>query len=104
MKNMKKLVSIFRNKYYLTLIVFFIWMLFLDRNDLLSQYQYRQKLAQLKTDQNYYKEEIIKVKKDLNELSTDPQQLEKFAREKYLMKKDGEDIFIIIPEEQEQKK
>ncbi|WP_142604221.1 FtsB family cell division protein [Solitalea koreensis] len=101
---MKKLVSIFRNKYYLTLIVFFIWMLFLDRNDLLSQYQYRQKLAQLKTDQNYYKEEIIKVKKDLNELSTDPQQLEKFAREKYLMKKDGEDIFIIIPEEQEQKK
>ena len=79
-------------------------MLFLDRNDLLSQYQYRQKLTQLKTDQDYYKEEIIKVKNDLKELSTDPEQLEKFAREKYLMKKDGEDIFIIVPEEQEQKK
>src|SRR2546428_11255080 len=101
---MKKLISIFRNKYYLTLIVFFVWMLFLDRNDLLSQYQYRQKLTQLKTDQDYYKEEIIKVKNDLKELSTDPEQLEKFAREKYLMKKDGEDIFIIVPEEQEQKK
>lgn len=75
-------------------------MMFLDRNDFTSQYEYRQKLSQIHKDQQYYKEEIIKVKKDLKELSTDPEQLEKFAREKYLMKRDGEDIFVIVPEEE----
>lgn len=78
-------------------------MLFLDRNDFVSQYEYRQKLSQIRKDQDYYKEEIIKVKKDVKELSTDPAQLEKFAREKYLMKRDGEDIFIIVPEDEEKK-
>lgn len=75
-------------------------MMFLDRNDFTSQYEYRQKLNQIHKDQQYYKEEIIKVKKDLKELSTNPEQLEKFAREKYLMKRDGEDIFVIVPEEE----
>ncbi|UKJ08647.1 FtsB family cell division protein [Solitalea lacus] len=100
---MQKIVSIIKNKYYLTLVLFFVWMLFLDRNDFISQYEYRQKLHQIRKDQDYYKEEIIKVKKDLKELSTDPQQLEKFAREKYLMKKDGEDIFVIVSENEEMK-
>ncbi|MCO4291799.1 septum formation initiator family protein [Solitalea sp. MAHUQ-68] len=100
---MQKLLSIIKNKYYLSLIIFFVWMLFLDRNDFVSQYEYRQKLSQIRKDQDYYKEEIIKVKKDVKELSTDPAQLEKFAREKYLMKRDGEDIFIIVPEDEEKK-
>ncbi|POY38528.1 septum formation initiator [Solitalea longa] len=100
---MQKALSIIKNKYYLALILFFVWMLFLDRNDFISQYEYRQKLSQIRKDQDYYKEEIIKVKKDVKELSTDPAQLEKFAREKYLMKRDNEDIFVIVPEEDEKK-
>lgn len=93
---MNKFIRIIRNKYYLTLIIFFIWMLFIDRNDFISQYSYRSTLRQLEKDKLYYQEEISKVKADLDELSTNQSKLEKFAREKYLMKKDNEDIFIIV--------
>lgn len=96
---MNKFFGIIRNKYYLTLIVFFIWMLFLDRNDFISQYSYRSTLRQLEKDRLYYIEEIEKVKADLDELSTNQVKLEKFAREKYLMKRDNEDIFVIVREE-----
>lgn len=96
---MNKFFGIIRNKYYLTLIVFFIWMLFLDRNDFISQYSYRSTLRQLEKDKLYYMEEIEKVKADLDELSTNQVKLEKFAREKYLMKRDNEDIFVIVRED-----
>ncbi len=93
---MQKLLPILKNKYYLSLIIFFIWMLFLDRNDFISQYQYRSKLRQLRKDKAYYQEEIRKVRSDLEELSTNERKLEKFAREKYLMKRDNEDVFVIV--------
>lgn len=95
---MTKFLPILKNKYYLSLIVFFIWMMFLDRNDFIAQYQYRSKLSQLKKDKAYYEEEILKVRKDLEELTTNQSELEKFAREKYLMKRDNEDVFVIIKE------
>lgn len=91
----KKLLPLFNNKYYLSLAIFFVWMMFLDRNDLISQYSYRRQLSQLETDKLYYQEEILKVKSDLEELSSNQKKLEKFAREKYLMKRDNEDIFLI---------
>ena len=71
-------------------------MTFFDRDDLLSQYRLTQKLKQLRTERNYYQEEIKKSKNDMNELHTNPANLEKFAREKYLMKKDNEEIFVIV--------
>lgn len=73
-----------------------IWVIFFDKNDLLSQYQLRQKLQQLRTERNYYETEIAKNKNDMNELRTNPENLEKFAREKYQMKKDNEEIFVIV--------
>ncbi len=73
-------------------------MLFFDRNDLLSQYEYRSELNKFKEEKAFYISEIEKVKTDLDELSTNQERLEKFAREKYLMKKDDEDVYVIIRE------
>jgi cell division protein FtsB len=73
-------------------------MLFFDRNDLMSQYEYRTQVNKLKAEKEFYTQETAKVVKDLNELTTNQIKLEKFAREKYLMKKENEDVFVIIEE------
>jgi cell division protein FtsB len=70
-------------------------MLFLDSNDLISRFKLGAKLRNLDREKAYYKEKIADVEKDRHELMTDRELLEKFAREKYLMKKETEDIFII---------
>jgi len=95
---MQRLVLLFKNKFFWVTAAFLVWMLFFDKNDLLSQYQYHQQLSKLKTERNFYTEETEKVTKDLSELTSNPAQLEKFAREKYLMKKDNEDVFVIVRE------
>ncbi len=84
-----------KNKYVLTIIAFVIWVSFFDRNDLFSQYNYRKQLEKLEVDKQYYLTEIEKNKKDMQELMSDPDHLEKYAREHYLMKKDNEEIFLI---------
>ncbi len=99
---MKRLVNLFRNKYFLVSAAFVVWMIFFDKNDLFSQFQYHQQVAKLKQERDFYSKETEKVNKDLNELTTDPQKLEKFAREKYLMKKDNEDVFVIIQPKKEE--
>jgi cell division protein FtsB len=76
-------------------------MVFFDKNDLLSQYQYRQEVNKLKEERDFYKTQNVKVEKDLDELTSDPKKLEKFAREKYLMRKDNEDVFVIVKEKKE---
>ena len=103
---MKRIPSWLKNKYVLSIIVFIVWMLFFDRNDFISQYSYRQDLKKLETDKDYYKQQIEQNKTDTKELMSDPKHLEKFARERYLMKKDNEDIFLIVydqPKKEEQK-
>lgn len=93
---MNRLLTILRNKYIITSALFVLWMLFFDRNDLMSQYQYWSQLKKLESEKEFYTKEIEKTRQDLNELNTDPEMLEKFAREKYLMKKANEDIFVLI--------
>ena len=95
---MYRFLNLIRNKYFIAGISFLAWMLFFDRNDLMSQYEYRTQLNKLKAEKEFYLRESAKAVTDLNELSTDKNKLEKFAREKYLMKKKNEDIFVIIPE------
>jgi cell division protein DivIC len=84
-----------KNKYALTLIAFVIWIAFFDRNDLITQYRYRRELNALEADKTYFTEQIAQNKRDMEELMSDPDHLEKYAREKYLMKKDNEDIFLV---------
>jgi len=73
-------------------------MMFLDSNDLISRFKMTTKLGSLENEKEFYKEKIIEVEKDRAELMTNKELLEKFAREKYLMKKETEDIFVIEEE------
>jgi len=96
---MKRLLDLFRNKYFLATVAFAFWMLFFDKNDMMSQYEYRNQANKLQEEKEYFEKETAQVKKDLNELNTNLNTAEKFAREKYFMKKDNEDIFVIIHED-----
>jgi cell division protein FtsB len=95
---MKRLIELFRNKYFLCAFAFVVWMLFFDRNDMLSQYEYSSEVAKLKEEKAFYEKETNQVKKDLKELTSNLKMAEKFAREKYFMKKDNEDVFVIVEE------
>jgi len=74
---------------------FVVWMLFFDRRDFFEQRDRTAELKKLESKKKYYVQEIEKARKELDELQNDPAALEKFAREHYLMKKDGEDIYLI---------
>ena len=91
----KKLPSWLRNRYAVTLICFFIYMLFFDRHDLISQMQLKQELGKLEENKDYYKLQIEQTSEDLNDLLTNDNNLEKFAREEYHMKKENEEIYLI---------
>jgi cell division protein FtsB len=81
---------------YLTLTIAFIsWMLFFDSADLITQYKLTRQIKKLREEQNYYLKQIEVVTKERQELMSSEELLEKFAREKYLMKKPTEDIYII---------
>jgi len=99
---MKRLGNLVKNKFFLITIAFLVWMVFFDKNDLFSQYQYHQQVNKLKQERDFYKKETAKVAKDLDELTSNPKKLEKFAREKYLMKKDNEDVFVIVSSKKEE--
>jgi cell division protein FtsB len=73
-------------------------MLFFDADDLVAQYRLRKKLSNLETEKAYYLEQIEQIQRDRKELETDEDLLEKFAREKYFMKKKTEDLYVIIDE------
>ncbi|EAY28828.1 FtsB family cell division protein [Microscilla marina] len=93
-----KIPKFFRSFYFITGSIFLIWMLFFDINDLYTQYQRREKLKQLQKDKVFYANGIKKIKDERARLSTDPKKLEKFAREKYYMKKKGEDVYVVVEE------
>jgi len=92
-----RLIPFFKNKYAVTLLLFLVWMMFFDRNNVISQVKLSQALSSLEERKQAYKEKIVEVKADKEDLLTNTESLEKFAREKYWMKKDNEDIFVILP-------
>jgi cell division protein DivIC len=94
----KKLPKPFRNFYIVSLAVFFVWMLALDSNNLIARFQLSSKLNGLEDEKEYYDDKIKEVEKDHDELFGDKESIEKFAREKYLMKKENEDIYVIVEE------
>jgi len=96
---LKRVPPIFRNFYFVCGLSFLVWMTFLDSNDLISRFRMNSKLSSLEDEKEYYLEKIQEVEKDRTELMTNKQLLEKFAREKYLMKKESEDVFVIVEED-----
>ena len=97
---MKKVVAVLKNKYLLTVIGLSVWVIFFDKNDLRTQLELRKEVKQLQEERNYYAHEIAEITSDLRDLTTNPKTLEKFAREKYLMKRDNEEIFKIVEEKE----
>lgn len=83
------------NKYLLALAAFGTWVLFFDKNDFFTQRQRHAELEMLNQKISYYKEQISAAQKELQALENDPSTLEKYAREKYFMKRDNEDVYII---------
>jgi cell division protein DivIC len=91
----KKLPAPFRNFYVVVSAVFLLWMIFLDSNNLIASFHLSSKLSSLKSEGDYYREKYKEAEKDRDEVFGDRESIEKFAREKYLMKKDTEVIYII---------
>jgi cell division protein DivIC len=94
-----KLPKFTKSFYFLFSFFFLIWMLFIDTNDFYTQFKLNQKRKNLESQKEYYQEKISQVKEERDELFSNGQRLEKYAREKYLMKKETEDLFIIVKED-----
>lgn len=91
-------LRILTNKYLVTMVVFGVWMIFFDENNLRKEAELRKEMAELYQMRSYYKEEIAKNREAIEELTTNKETLEKFAREKYLMRRDSEDVFLVWQE------
>ena len=96
---MKRIPPYLKNKYSVAFLVFFIWIMFFDRNRVINQFKLVGTLNGLKSEREYYQKHIENDSASLYILESDKEQLEKFAREKYLMKKDNEDIYLVIDNE-----
>jgi len=90
----KKSFKIMTNMYVLVLTVFVVWMLFFDTNSLLIHLELRKEIKKLEKTQDFLKEEIARDKKIIEKLS-DEDELERFAREEYYLKKKNEEIYLI---------
>jgi cell division protein DivIC len=95
MKIFSSFPTFLRNKYFIAALAFAAWVLFFDRNDFFAQRERRQELKALQESKKYYVNEIEKERKFADNLKNDPATIEKFAREKYGMKRDNEDLFLI---------
>lgn len=83
------------NAYWLVAIIFIAFTFTAGDSSLYKRYQYDEKIRILEKDIKAYQDELEINRKKLNDLRTDREGLERFAREEYFMKKPGEDIFII---------
>ena len=85
-----------KNRYVLTGAGFLIWILFFDSRDLItSHFRERSELIRLEESKKYYQQQIAVTRRELEQLKTNPAVLERYARERFLMKKDNEDLFRI---------
>ena len=89
--------SFLKNKFFLAGAGFVVWMLFFDRNDVFTQLQWKRDLAEIRESKQYIQERISEDRKFSKDLQFNASAIEKYAREKYLMKKDNEELFLIQP-------
>jgi hypothetical protein len=82
----------FRNKYALVASIFLFWMVFIDKHDVFTQWKLVRMLDRLEGEKTYYHVKIERAERDRENLRVNG---ERFARERYFMKKPGEDVFII---------
>lgn len=80
----------------MTLFIFVVWLTFFDRNNFINKIQLKSKITTLKKERSYYQNKIEEDNRKMKELLSNKDNLEKFAREQYLMKNKNEDIFVIV--------
>mgnify|MGYP000846876290 FL=1 len=88
-----------RNRYGAGILCFIAWIAFFDDHDLWTTYKLRRELSSLKEDHAYYAAEIQVTRERIHQLNSDAALLEKFARERYMFKRENEDIFVLVAEE-----
>jgi cell division protein DivIC len=104
MKLLHHIPAWLKNKYLLAMIAFVVWMLFFDDRDIyVTYFKQRHELKALEESKQYYEQQIASTKKELDQLKINTATIEKYAREKYLMKRDNEDLFIIEQAQKETK-
>ena len=92
-----------KNKYLISFAAFCVIILFLDKNDFFTQNGRLKELRKLQQSKRYYTTQIAAERKELEALKTNPAAVEKLAREKYLMKRDNEELFL-VPEKSDKPK
>ena len=91
----RRIPPFLRNKYFLATAFFVTWLLFFDHNDFFTQMERRRELKEIRKSKEYFAKQIEADKKFSNDLQFNAATIEKYAREKYLMKRENEDIFIV---------
>ncbi len=99
-----RIPPLLRNKYFLAVAIFLIWVFLLDSNNLIDRFSQMNEIRKLKKEKEYYEKKIKEDRKTIESLKEDDDYLEKFAREKYLMKKENEDLFIVLTPGEERRK
>lgn len=84
--------------YWISASILLVWMFVLDSNDITVQFRLWNELRQLENEKVYYQQKTKELEKERRLVIGNPSLLEKYAREKYLMKKPKEDIFVIVDE------
>ena len=92
--NAYPILKILGNRYVIVIVFFTVWMLFLDNTSYMDHRVLNKQLDELEDNKKYYQDEIRKDEENIK-LLKNPDQIEKYAREKYYMKRDSEDIYII---------
>ena len=80
----------------LATLSFLLWMIFIDSNSLQTQWRLTKQLWDLEDQKEYYKQKKVQIQQERTALFSNPELLEKFAREKYLMKKPTEDLYVVV--------
>ncbi|SIS82849.1 FtsB family cell division protein [Belliella pelovolcani] len=93
---MSKYLKYTKNFYFVFTVLFVLWMIFIDSNDILTQFKLSSKVRELENQKEFLLERKDKIKQDREELMSNSELLEKFARERYLMKKKTEDLYVIV--------
>ena len=95
MKYLNLIPAWLKNKYFLSVSAFIVWILFFDPRDVFTQIEYHRELKELEVSKAWYQAENTMLTAESERLKNNPATIEKYARENYLMKRDNEDIFII---------
>jgi cell division protein DivIC len=89
-------IKMLRNKYALAILLFLLWIVFFDENNLVAHHRNKHRLKALKEQSVIYRERIEADKKKLEELRSGSKNLEKYAREQFNMTKPDEDLFLVV--------